>query len=68
MQGSKWEKRLTMIRKRYQLFPSRDVVDRILESDWPKGTPGNTQTRVVVLNATFSWLLSPCTEPQTTKK
>ena len=35
----------------YQLIPSRDIDDqRILESDWPESP------RVVVLNATFSWL------------
>ena len=43
-----------MVRKRYELFPSRDNGDHIiLESDLPKGKPGDTQPRVVVLNATF---------------
>ena len=41
-----------MVRQRYQWIPSRDFDDQgILESDWPKGTPGNTQPGV--LNATF---------------
>ena len=47
-------KRLTIVRQRYQLFPSRDTDDqRILESDSSKTTPGHIQAEVVVLNATF---------------
>ena len=30
-----------------------------LGSDWPKGTLGHTQPRLVVFNATFTWWLSP---------
>ena len=42
--------------QRYQLFPSRDLDDqKILESDWPQGTPGHTQPKVVV----FPWQLFP---------
>ena len=51
-----------MFRQRHQLIPSRDIDNqRILESDWPKGTPGHTQQkvghtqqRVVLLNDNFS--------------
>ena len=51
MQGNKY----IMVTQTYQLIASRDIDDqRILESDCPKSTPGHTQTRVVVLNATFS--------------
>ena len=46
-----------MVRQMYQLIPSRDDDQRILTSDWPKGTSGHTQPREVVLNAT---LLSLC--------
>ena len=46
---------------RYQLIPSRDINDVwILKSDWTKATPGHTQPKVAVLDATFPWLLSPC--------
>ena len=31
-----------------------------MEPDWPKGTPDHTKPRVLVLNATFTWWLSPC--------
>ena len=31
---------------------------RILEPDWPKSTPIHTETRVIVLDATFPWWLS----------
>ena len=31
-----------MVRQKYQLIPSKDIDDqRILKSDWPKGTPGH---------------------------
>ena len=44
-----------MVGQRYQLFSSRDIYDqRILESEWYKGRPVHTQTRVVVLTAAFS--------------
>ena len=37
------KKRLTIVRLRYHLIPSRDFNDqRILESDAPKGTPEHT--------------------------
>ena len=53
------EKRLTMVRQSYQLILSRDIdYQRILESDWAKGTPGHTQKRVVILDTTFPWWLS----------
>ena len=45
---------MTKVRQRYQLFPSSDIDDqRILGSDWPKGTPGHNQTRVIVLNIKY---------------
>ena len=35
---------------RYQLISSRNIVDqRIPQSDWTKGTPGNTQPKLAVL-------------------
>ena len=45
----------------YQWILSR-VIDnqRILQSDWTRGTPGHTQPKVVVLDATFSLGISPC--------
>ena len=53
MHGNKY-KRLSMVRQRYHLLPSKDVDDqRILESDCPNVTPGNNQPSLVVLNATF---------------
>ena len=52
---------MTIVRQRYQLFPFRDINDqRILESDWSQCIPGHTQSRAVVLDATFPWWLSPC--------
>ena len=35
-----------MVRRRYQLFPPGYTDDqKILESEWPLGTSGHTQTR-----------------------
>ena len=49
-------KKIIMVRQRYQPIPSRDIDDqRILGSDWPKGKPGHTQPRLVILNVTFPW-------------
>ena len=43
-----------MLRQRYELIPYRDIDDqRILESNWTHGTPGLTQTKVVVSYATI---------------
>ena len=43
-----------MFQQRNQLISSRDTDDqRILESDWTRGTPGHTQPRVKVLCTTF---------------
>ena len=43
-----------MVRQMYQLITSIDIDDqRILESDLARGTPGPTQLRAVVLDATF---------------
>ena len=37
---------------------SRDIVDqRILQSDWTRGSSGHIQSRVVASDATFSWWL-----------
>ena len=45
---------------RYQLISSRNIVDqRISQSDWTKGTPGNTQPKLAVLDVTFPRWLSP---------
>ena len=39
---------------RYKLIPSKDIDEqRILQSDWIRGTPGHTQSKVVVSYATF---------------
>ena len=35
-----------MVRQRYHFFPTRDIDDQsIMESNWPKGTPGHAQSR-----------------------
>ena len=48
-----------MSQQRNQLISSRNTDDqRILESDWTRGTPGHTQPRVEVLCTTFPWWLS----------
>ena len=40
-------------------FP--DIDNQIfLQTDWTRDTPGHTQTKVVVSNATFSWSWSLC--------
>ena len=40
---------------RYQLTLSRDNDNqRILQSDWMRGTTGHTQTNLVVSDATFA--------------
>ena len=42
-----------MVEQRYQLIPSTDIDDqKILEYGWTRYTPGQTQPRVVVLDAT----------------
>ena len=49
-----------MARQLYQSITSRDIDDqRILESDWTSGKPSGTQPRMVVLDVTFPWWLSP---------
>lgn len=50
---------------RHQFVTSRDIVDqRILQSDWTRGTTGHVQQNVVVSDAVFPWWLSlqliPC--------
>lgn len=42
MQEIKKDK-MTMVRQRYQLIPSGDQGQRILESDWTTDTPSHTQ-------------------------
>ena len=45
---------MTIVRKNYQLIPSKDINNKkILGSDWTKCTPGHTQPRVMVLYSTF---------------
>ena len=45
---------MTLARQRYQLIPSRNTDgQKILESDWTRGTPGHTQPKMAVLDATF---------------
>ena len=40
---------MTMVRQRYQLTPSRDIKNhRILESNWTRGTPGQTHPILVL--------------------
>lgn len=57
--NKRWKERLTMVRQRYHLNPSRDVDNkRILEFDLTKSTSGQTKQRGVVLDATFLWWLS----------
>ena len=60
MQGNK--KILKMVGQRYKLITSTDTDDqRILESDWTRSKrTGHAQSGLLVLNATFSWWLSPC--------
>ena len=42
------------------MIPSWDINDqRILESDWTRGTTGNTQLKLVVSDPFFLWWLSP---------
>ena len=43
----------------YWFLPEIFDHQRVLESDWIKNTPGQTQPRVVILDATFLWWLSP---------
>ena len=44
---------------RYQLIPSKNIIyNRILQSDWTKGTTGYTQLKAVS-DATFPWWSSP---------
>ena len=39
---------------RYQLIPSTDIVDqRIQQSVWTRGIPGQTQPKLEVLDVTF---------------
>ena len=48
---------------RYQWIPSRYIVDhRLLQSDKTGDTPGHTQPKAVVLDATFFRRLSPGTK------
>ena len=43
---------MTMVRKRYQLIPTRDIDDkRTLYYDWTRGTPAHTQPTVVLSDA-----------------
>ena len=44
---------------RYPFIPSRDDDQRILKSDWTRGTSGHSQPMVVV-DAFFPWWLSSC--------
>ena len=42
---------------RYPLIPSRDIDDqRLLQSDWTRGTTGYTQPKMIVRDATFALL------------
>lgn len=63
MQGSRLKKKkIEMVRHRYHLTPSEDIVDlRILKFDWTRGTPDITQSAEMLLSwdATFPWWLSP---------
>ena len=44
---------MKVVRQRYQPIPSRYIYDqRILKFDWTSDTPGHTQPRVKVLDAT----------------
>ena len=38
----------------YKLIPSNDVnVEKIMQSDWPRGRTGHPKTKVVVSDSTF---------------
>ena len=51
---------MTMFRKGYQLIPFNDIEDQwIPESEWTRDKIGDTQPRVVALDATFPWWVSP---------
>ena len=51
MQGSRLKKKkIEMVRHRYHLTPSEDIVDlRILKFDWTRGTPDITQPTEMLL-------------------
>ena len=52
---------MTIVRKRYELNPSRDIDDKgTLNYKWSRGTPSQNQARVVVLDVSFPLCLSPC--------
>lgn len=50
---------MTMVRKRHQLIPTRDIDDkRTLYYDWTRGTPAHTQP-IVVLSVLICVYLHP---------
>ena len=56
----KKEDKMTIFRKGYQLIPFDDIEDQwIPESEWTRDKIGDTQPRVVALDATFPWWVSP---------
>lgn len=51
---------MTIFRKGYQLIPFDDIEDQwIPESEWTRDKIGDTQPRVIALDATFPWWVSP---------
>ena len=45
---------MRMVGQKCQLIPSKDIADqKTLESDSTRNTTGHTQTKLVVLHATF---------------
>ena len=47
--------KMTMVRQRYQLIHSSNTdYHRVLESDWIRATPRQTQLTVMVLDAIFT--------------
>ena len=57
--------KMTMVRQRYQLIHSSNTdYHRVLESDWIRATPRQTQLTVMVLDAIFTCWLSLCKRHQ----
>ena len=61
MLENKKKDNMTIVRKRYELNPSRDIDDKgTLNYKWSRGTPSQNQATVVVLDVSFPLCLSPC--------
>ena len=57
MLENKKKDNMTIVRKRYELNPSRDIDDKgTLNYKWSRGTPSQNQARVVVLDVSFLYV------------